>query len=40
MLGKDVIEERDARFVGVIGGISVRNERRRTTNAMESEFEG
>ena len=39
-MGKDVIEERDVRFVGVIGRIPVRDERRRTTNAVESEFEG
>ena len=40
MLGKGVIEERDVRFVSVIGGIPVRDERRRTTNAVELEFEG
>ena len=39
-MGKDVIEERDVRFVGVIRGIPVRDKRRRTTNAVELEFEG
>ena len=39
-MGKDVIEERDVRFVGVIGRIPVRDERRRTTNAVELEFKG
>ena len=38
ILGKDVIEERGVRFVGVIGRVPVWDERRRTTNAMESKF--
>ena len=39
-MGKHVIEERDVRFVGVIGGVPVRDRGRRATNAVELEFEG
>ena len=38
-MGKDVIEEREVWFVGVIGRVPVWDERRRATNAMELKFE-
>ena len=39
ILGKDVVEESEVRFVGVIGRNSVRFERWGAANAMELEFE-
>ena len=39
-MAKDVVDEREVRFVGVIGGVAIRDERWGTANTAEVNCSG